>query len=152
MCGLVEGCFEGSPQMRWLEKELKGREEQCVLAYWHHPMFSSGFHGNDPRMQTAWETLYKHEAEVILTGHDHTYERFTPMNSQGEYEAWGSRQFVVGTGGRTSRNFNNPEPGSESAVAGSNGILKLTLHSNAYEWEFITVHGEGPDKGPQSCR
>ena len=53
MYGLVEGCFEGSPQMRWLEKELKGREQQCVLAYWHHPMFSSGFQGNDPRMQTA---------------------------------------------------------------------------------------------------
>jgi hypothetical protein len=50
------------------------------------------------------------------------------------------------------RDFNSPEPGSESAVAGRNGILKLTLHSNAYEWEFITVDGESPDKGSQSCR
>jgi acid phosphatase type 7 len=48
--------------MKWLEKDLKGREEQCVLTYWHHPMFSSGFHGNDPRMQTVWEILYEHEA------------------------------------------------------------------------------------------
>jgi acid phosphatase type 7 len=152
MCGVVEGCFRGSPQMRWLEKDLRGREEQCVLAYWHHPMFSSGFHGNDPRMKTAWEILYEHEAELILTGHDHTYERFTPMNPQGEYDAWGLRQFVVGTGGRTLRDFNNPEPGSESALAGRNGILKLTLHPTAYEWEFMTVDGESPDKGSQSCR
>jgi hypothetical protein len=108
MCGLVGGCFEGSPQMEWLENDLKGREEQCVLAYWHHPMFSSGFHGDDPRMKTAWEILYEHEAELILTVHDHTYERFTPMTPQGEYDAWGLRQFVVGTGGRNLRDFNNP--------------------------------------------
>ncbi len=74
------------------------------------------------------------------------------MTPQGEYDAWGLRQFVVGTGGRNLRDFNNREPGSESAIAGKNGILKLTLHSNAYEWEFMTVDGESPDKGSQSCR
>jgi hypothetical protein len=152
MCGLVGGCFEGSQQMEWLEKDLAGREEQCVLAYWHHPMFSSGFHGDDPRMKRAWEILYEHEAELILSGHDHTYERFTPMNPRGEYDAWGLRQFVVGTGGRVLRDFNSPEPGSETAIAGKNGILKLTLHSNAYEWDFMTVDGESPDTGSQSCR
>jgi len=110
-------------------------------------MFSSGFHGNDLRMQTAWEILYEHEAELILTGHDHTYERFTPMTPQGEYDAWGLRQFVVGAEGRNLRAFNNREPESESAIAGKNGILKLTLHSNAYEWEFMTVDGRKPGQG-----
>ena len=120
----------------------------CLLA---PPMFSSGIHGNDPRMQTAWEILYEHETELILTGHDHTYERFTPMTPHGEYDAWSLRQFVVGTGGRK-RDFNDLEPENKSAIAGKNGILKLTLRSNAYEWEFITVDGESSDKGSQSCR
>ena len=90
--------------------------------------------------------------KCTLNGHNHTYERFTPMNPQGEYDAWGLRQFVVGTGGRNLRDSNSPKPESEKAIAGRNGILKLTLHSNAYEWEFMTVDGESPDKGSQSCR
>jgi len=94
----------GSAQDLWLRADLSANlDKRCVLAYWHHPVFSSGPHGNDPTMAGIWQTLYDFNADVVLAGHDHDYERFGPQDASGRVDvARGLRSFVVGTGGASS--------------------------------------------------
>jgi Calcineurin-like phosphoesterase len=81
-------------QLEWLEAELKGSNEDWKIAYFHHPPYSSGRrHGSDPGVREALEPLFvKYNVSVVLTGHDHFYERIKPQN--------GIVYFVVGSGGQ----------------------------------------------------
>jgi acid phosphatase type 7 len=98
MCEHVGGCEATSPMVRWLEQDLASNPKPCTLAYWHNPLFSSGYHGSDPKMKPSWEALYAADAEVVLNGHDHDYERFAPQSPSGAADsARGLREFVVGT-------------------------------------------------------
>lgn len=60
----------------WLKQDLASHPKTCTLAYWHHPLFSSGYHGSVPKIKPSWDALYAADAEVVLSGHD--YERFAP--------------------------------------------------------------------------
>lgn len=152
-CDEVGGCEAGSPQERWLRADLAANSAACTAAIWHHPRFSSGFHGDDNRTAAFWDALYEAGAEVIITGHDHNYERFAPQTPEGESNANGIRQFVVGTGGRRLRAFESPVANSEVRNNNSWGVLKLTLRQNAYDWEFIPVAGATfSDAGSGTCR
>ena len=106
-CSKAGGCDVGSPQESWLRNDLQThRNGVCTLAYWHHPRFSSGRHGNTASMQPIWQTLYQFGTELVLSGHDHDYERFAPQRSGGSLDAErGIREFVVGTGGKNLISF-----------------------------------------------
>ena len=154
MCEHVGGCGPTSPMVRWLEQDLASNPRPCTLAYWHHPVFSSGYHGSDPKMKPSWEALYAADAEVVLNGHDHDYERFAPQTPSGAADdARGIREFVVGTGGRELRPFRTTiEAHSEVRNAHTFGVLKLTLHPDAYEWKFVPVAGAAfTDSGANRC-
>lgn len=143
----------GSPQLQWLDDDLRKNRHRCVLAFWHHPRFSSGHHGDDPRTQAIWQTLYRHGVSVVLTGHDHDYERFPPMNDKGERDdARGIRSFVVGTGGARLYELGKRHPLSVVWDGSNWGVLKLTLRTDFYEWEFLPVlGGKFRDAGTASC-
>lgn len=130
---------DGSAQVAWLRNDLAAHPATCTLAYWHHPMFSTGAHGNDARMLTVWRVLYAAGADVIVNGHDHDYERFTPQTPDGlADQARGIREFVVGTGGHSSRpSFASVNLNSEARAQTLWGVLKLTLRGGSYDWEFI---------------
>jgi hypothetical protein len=134
----------GSAQEQWLREDLAAHTVACTLAYWHHPRFSSGtVHGSDRRMQPLWQALYDFGADVVLAGHEHNYERFAPQDPQGVADPTrGIRQFVVGTGGRSHYSFGPPIANSEVRNGDTHGLLKLTLHSDNYSWEFIPVVGQ----------
>ena len=90
----------GSAQMQWLRAELSGTRSQCTLAYWHRPLFSSGPHGPNASMREIWRVLYEFDADVVIAGHEHLYERFAPQDPDGRADSMrGIRQFTVGTGG-----------------------------------------------------
>ncbi|HEV2986977.1 MAG TPA: metallophosphoesterase [Candidatus Angelobacter sp.] len=153
-CADVGGCQKGSQQERWLHDDLEKNSSKCILAYWHSPLFSSGSeHGNDPAMKPFWSDLYEAGADIVLNGHDHDYERFAPQNPDGIADPKkGIREFVVGTGGKNQRRFNLPLPTTASRSNSTFGVLKLTLHSQSYEWEFIPVAGgQFKDSGVGSC-
>lgn len=78
MCENVGGCGASSPMVSWLKQDLAANPKTCTLAYFHHPLFSSGKSGNKTRMKPTWEVLYTKGADVVLNGHDHDYERFAP--------------------------------------------------------------------------
>ena len=143
MCENVGGCEADSPMVRWLEEDLSANPKTCTLAYWHHPLFSSGYHGNQPKMKPTWDTLYAANVDVVVNGHDHSYERFAPQDPNGVADSErGIREFVVGTGGINLRPFETIEPNSEVRNADAYGLLKLTLRSTSYDWEFVPVVGE----------
>jgi hypothetical protein len=141
-------------EVLWLTTDLATHPRQCVLAYWHHPRFSSGTtHGNDSRVQLLWQTLYDAGADVVLNGHEHNYERFAPQNPAGGADsARGLREFVVGTGGKGLYGIGTPEPNSEVRNANSHGVLELTLKSNSYDWQFKPAAGDNfVDAGSDGC-
>ena len=153
MCENVGGCGATSPMVSWLKQDLAAHPKPCTLAYWHHPLFSSGYHGSDPKMKPSWDALYAANAEVVLNGHDHDYERFAPQSPSGAADsARGIREFVVGTGGRELRPFGTIRAHSEVHNADTFGVLKLTLHPNGYEWKFVPVEGKTfTDSGTSRC-
>ena len=143
----------GSPQYGWLVEDLNTASAvPCTLAVWHHPVFSSGPHGNDPRMKDALAALHAAGAEMVLVGHDHVYERLERHDASGVADPLrGIRSFTVGTGGARLYQFKVIHPLSlvrESA----HGVLRLTLAAGKYRWEFIPVGG-GPalDRGEGEC-
>jgi hypothetical protein len=133
---------ESSPQVAWLKEDLAANPAQCVLAYWHQPRWSSGsHHGSDNDYQALWQIFYEAGAELVINGHEHNYERFAEMNAEGAIASPGLREIVVGTGGRDFYEFGSPLPASEVRDFSTSGVLKVTLHTDGYEWEFIPIAG-----------
>ena len=152
----VGGCGASSPMVTWLEEDLKANPSPCTLAYFHHPLFSSGSSsGGSSKMKPSWEALYAANADVILNGHLHNYERFAPQTPSGvRDDAQGIREFVVGTGGRSLNAFKSNAANSEKSNANTYGVLKLTLHPSGYDWEFVPAAGQSSsftDSGSDSC-
>ena len=104
--------------------------------------WSSGDHGSGASAP-LFQAVYDYGVDVVLSGHDHDYERFAPQSPQGmlEYDR-GVRQFVVGTGGDSHRGWESSEPNSEVKDADTWGVLKLTLNPTSYDWEFIPIAGQ----------
>jgi Fibronectin type III domain/Calcineurin-like phosphoesterase len=147
-CSHAGGCDVGSQQETWLRSELAAAGAMNVLAYWHQPRFSSGYHGSDATYEAFWQDLYNAGADLVLNGHDHDYERFAPQDATGTSDpAYGVREFVVGTGGAGLRTFSTPVPNSEVREYGTLGILELTLGPDSYTWRFVPVSGTFADAG-----
>jgi hypothetical protein len=139
-----------APQAVWLQNDLEASRTRCTLAYWHHPLYSSGPHGETLAVRDLWRVLYRSYAEVVISGHDHMYERFAPQDHEGQMDpVRGLRQFVVGTGGAALHASRQTTPNSEVRIAAF-GVLKLTLGVDGYEWEFISVSGQR-DSGSGRC-
>jgi len=152
-CSDIGGCGAGSAEETWLRHDLAAHPAKCTLAYWHHPLFTSGQHGNDPESKAFWQDLYAAGAEIVINGHDHDYERFAPQDPDGRLDrARGIREFVVGTGGRHRRSFRPFIPNSESHDSDSFGVLKLTLYPDHYKWQFIpAAKATFTDSGQDTC-
>lgn len=149
---------EHAAQIHWLRNELARQKAACTLAFWHHPLYSSGGHIGPGRMRDAFALLHAAGAELVLSGHDHDYERFAPQDADGRLDpARGVRQFVVGTGGAYATPFLQFTPHSEVREASYDGVLKLRLLEGAYEWRFLPADpgrvppGATLDHGRGSC-
>jgi hypothetical protein len=150
-CSAIGGCGASSPQGLWLAADLAAHPGVCTLAFWHHPRFSSGPHGNDALFQDFWTLLRSAGADLVLNGHDHGYERFAPQSPAGAADPGGPRAFVVGTGGKDLTSVMTVRANSEVRNYGSFGVLELTLHSNGYEWRFLSDGGAVLDSGHGLC-
>jgi hypothetical protein len=145
--------FPGSPQIEWLRADLVANPRQCTLAFFHTPVFGSGANGSNTQMQVAWRVLYDAGADVVINGHNHSYERFMPQDPEGTNDPTrGIREFVVGTGGAPLTDFPRVRGNSEVRNNSTWGVLKLTLRPNRYDWMFLPVAGATfSDSGSASC-
>jgi hypothetical protein len=143
----------GSPQEQWLRADLGASNASCTLAYWHHPLFSSGLQGNHAIVRDIWRALYDFNVDVVISGHDHDYERFAPQTAEGVADpSRGIREFVVGTGGRSLTPIIIARPNSERRFDGGYGVLRLLLDAQSYSWEFVPVApGLTVDSGNGVC-
>jgi acid phosphatase type 7 len=147
-------CSAGSEQEQWLRADLAAHPTNCTLAYWHHPRYSSGHEGNQTSMQALWEALDDADAEILLSGHSHDYERVAPVDRNGGLDpANGIRQFVVGTGGAFfTGGLDTLIPQSEVAQNHTFGVLFLALHPTSYDWRFVPEAGKTfTDSGSTAC-
>jgi hypothetical protein len=155
-CAEVGGCGPGSPQEQWLRADLAANPTTCTLGTVAGPRFSSGGrHGNEDSMQPFWQALYDHGADLVLSGDDHDFERFSPQTPSGLLDlAGGITGFVVGTGGQSHYLFSGGTLKANSEVRNDDsfGVLKLTLHASSYEWEFLPEAGKTfTDVGSRLC-
>ena len=149
------GCYFISPQVRWLKSDLAANEDKdCTLAYMHHPLFTSGeYRPGVPEVKPLWEALHEAGVDVVLSAHDHNYQRFTPQDPDGRADPErGIREFVVGTGGRSHYDIETALPNSEVHTDDTYGVLKLTLRVGNYDWRFVAVDGAVfTDSGHGQC-
>jgi hypothetical protein len=150
-CSEVGGCGAGTAQDTWLKADLASNPKTCTAAMWHHASFSSS--GNSLAMKNLWQVLYDNDADLVLTAHQHIYERFLPLTADGNVDmVRGLRQFVVGTGGANFADLDEPTPHSEVAHNQTHGVLKLSLKPAGYDWEFVPVAGQSfTDSGSAEC-
>ena len=151
-CSGAGGCSPTTTQGKWLRADLAAHKNYCTLAYWHIPLYSSGGRAA-ATYKTFWDALYAADADLVLAGHDHTYERFAPQDPNGVKDtSRGLREFVVGTGGANHTSFTTIFPNSEVRNSDTFGVLKLTLHPTSYDWQFVPEAGKTfTDSGTTSC-
>jgi 3',5'-cyclic AMP phosphodiesterase CpdA len=132
----------GSAQVAWLKRDLAASGAKCTLAYWHRPRFTAGRYSDLVEYTPFWRALWNANADVVLAGHDHNYQRYGPLDPAGVADsARGIRQFVVGTGGRSHYELRS----DSRRVAGTDsvyGVLKLTLHPASFDFSFVPEAGE----------
>lgn len=132
----------------FIEDEGAAAGDAPLLVFWHEPRFSSGIaHGTNPELQPLWAAAVAAGADIVLNGHDHHYERFEPMDANGQPAVDGTVEFVSGNGGHDPRALGDREPGSAAAVAGTPGVLFLTLRADGYDWSYRDVEGRTGDAG-----
>ena len=142
----------GSAQWEFARAELEAQRTPCTMAVWHHPLFTSGPNGPNAFMRDMWALLETADAEVVLNGHDHLYERFARQMSDGRPDpARGIRQFTAGTGGADLYSFVRTSANSESRAT-EHGIVRFTLRPAQVDWEFLNVGGATLDRGLDTCR
>ena len=139
-------------QIRWLRRDIAAHPRQCSLAAMHHPMFSSGEHGDSEFAARFWPLLDNKQVDVALAGHDHDYERFAPMHAKGAVApAQGVRSFVSGTGGKSLYSIDAPRHGSRFRHDSSMGVLFLGLGDGTYSWRYRNVEDTVLDQGTANC-
>lgn len=152
-CDTVGGCDAGSPQVRWLADDLSRSDAVCTVALAHTPRFSSGPHGDARWLEPLWSLLYAEGVEMVLSGDDHHYERFEPLDPTGQPDPTaGIRQLIVGTGGIGLNRVVRRAPHSAVSEDGTHGVLELTLRRDGYDWRFVPIAGKTfRDSGAGSC-
>lgn len=138
----------------WLDQQLAASTKQCQAVYFHHPRYSAGTHGNSGGLADDWQMMMNRRVDLVLSGHDHNYQRFNLMNANGGVDMTnGIREFVVGTGGESHYGTSNRPAGIQAFNADTYGVLRLTLGAAGYGWQFLPQAGRTfTDSGNGSCR
>ncbi len=157
-CSDQKGCSNAlaggttSAEMSWLQSDLAANRSACVLAMWHHPLFSYGWTLGAPSVAPLWTALSNAHADVVLNGHDHLYERYAQQDLSGTASTAGIREFVVGTGGESLNGlYGSTLPATLQANDREYGVLVLTLHATSYDWKFVNTNGQIKDSGTTAC-
>jgi acid phosphatase type 7 len=139
-------------QASWLSREMTANPSRCSAIVLHHPRYSSGEHGNHLFVRRLWAVAYAHHNDVVLSGHDHDYERFRPMDNRGRVDLTrGMVEFVSGAGGKSLYSLDRRKTGSVYFQARAHGVLYLDLQDTRYSWAFRNIYGNRMDAGSRPC-
>ena len=151
-CRAVGGCGPGSPQYAWLTAELNEHASPCTVVAFHRPRYSSGFHGDDASVDPLWRLVVDAGADIVLNGHEHSYERLGPMDADGRADADGVEVFIAGTGGAALRGFDDVVETSQVRIDDRHGVLVLQLAEGSFDWAFHSTPDDTvEDQGTGAC-
>lgn len=137
-----------SAQIKWLQQDLAANTKGCVAAYYHHPRFSSGDHGDNLDSAQLWQILVDHKVDLVLNGHDHDYERFVPQNGAGKADPNGPVEIVGGSGGADPYSVHSEHKTTAKLLAKTFGVLKLTLTDTTFSTQLIGIDNKVKDTSP----
>jgi len=136
----------------WMLRDVRAHPARCQAMFMHRPLYGSAGHGPDPDSRRFWAVGLGHDFELALAGHNHVYERFTPMNADGAVVDGGIRSFVVGTGGKELTETPATTQHGSRFVDGSHyGALFLQLQADSYAWRYLAINGSTIDSGRGVC-
>lgn len=151
-CSAVGGCGRRSPQYQWLATELNEHASPCTVVAFHRPRYSSGYHGDFARVDPLWRLVVDAGADIVLNGHEHSYERLGPMDADGHADASGVEAFIVGTGGAPLRGFRKVLETSQVRIDDRHGVLVLQLADGGFDWAFRSTPDDTvEDQGTGAC-
>lgn len=139
-------------QAEWFRTDLSSNPSRCSIVATHFPRYSSGNHGANDFMRRFYRIADRHGVDVIVTGHDHHYERFRRMNHRGEYAKRGVMSFISGAGGKSHYAATGNARGSEYVDDDTFGVLRLVLRPDDFKFAFWGIDGSRQDSGTRSCR
>jgi hypothetical protein len=147
------GCREGSSQVEWLRQDLQNSAGQCTLMIWHHPRFSAvSAESGYGSVSTFWKIAREFNVDVVVNGDQHSYQRFAPLDGDGNPDPNGVREFIVATGGSGFYEWAKTDPNLEVRDNQTHGVIKFNLYPGRYEWEFLPVEGGTfADSGADTC-
>ena len=140
----------GSPRDEFVRQELTTTRLPCTMAVFHHPLFTSGPNGPNIFMRDIWGLMDDNDADVVVAGHDHLYERFGKQDVDGRSDARGLRQFIAGTGGARLYDFHRVSPNSQARVK-AHGVLRLTSHRPATSGRLSMPPARLPTRAPTAA-
>jgi chitodextrinase len=164
-CGLLQDCAVGQTQYQWLLNDLNTHNNVCTIAYFHHPVFNVGPEGYAASMNAMWTLMAQHGVDIVLTGHDHDYQRWMPLdgnvnnqsqNGFGNPSPTGITEFVTGGGGHGIQQF-TVNPLDNRMVVGFDtspstfGALRLQLNQYGASFQYINHQGTTLDSGAVPC-
>ncbi len=156
-CRVSDCSFTGA-QLRWLINDLKRDRQnpktQCTLAYFHHPLFSAGIPGGRSgdltNISNLWEILYRYRTDLVVTGHQHFYERYLPQDPSGNLDPTGITQIISGTGGASTFPTEDEEVDANNSARALRmmGATFLNLGDGGYSTYFRDRLGRVHDPMP----
>lgn len=144
----------GTAQYDWLVQELNAANAACSIAFFHHPLYSIGPQPETPALAAVWALLVEHGVDIVLTGHDHNYQRWQPLDGMGNVTSAGSTQFVIGSGGHGIRPFSRQDTrvaAGYDTVPHAYGALRLELYGNRAIFQYINIDNTVLDSGRIEC-
>ena len=133
--------FLDQVQLRWLEGTLKAATEQWKVVYFHHPLYSNGDrHGSNVELRVRLEPLLvAHGVDVVMSGHDHTYERIVPQK--------GITYFVIGSSGQLRRGGLTPSPLTAAGFADDQVFTVMEVAGADLIFQTLSRTGRIVDSG-----
>lgn len=138
----LESGYMEPDQVKWLEQELQKSSDDWKIAYFHHPLYSSGkTHGSDVDLRRVLEPLFvKYNVSVVFQGHDHVYERVKPQND--------ITYFVIGSGGRFREgDLAKNSPLTAKGYDADNAFLLVEISGDTMTFNAVSRTGEVVDSG-----
>jgi hypothetical protein len=137
----------GADQLAWLKQDLAANTKGCVAAYYHHPRWSSGDHGDNKDSIELWNTMVANKVDLVLNGHDHDYERFLPQDADGKADKNGPVEIVGGSGGADLYALSTKHA-TTAKLLRTYGVLKLSMTDTTFQTQLVGDGDKVLDSSP----
>ena len=139
---VLDSNYMDKDQQRWLEEELSKSNSKWKIAYFHHPLYSSGgAHGSEVDLRAIIEPLFiKYNLNVVFAGHEHFYERIKPQKGINYFTAGGSAKLrsgdILANSGLTAKGFDTEQ-----------SFMLIELDGDVMRFQTISRRGKRVDSG-----